>query len=108
MGGNAARLTEIARAEKDAELRRTAIRSMGMMGDKAVADTLVEIYHSDRDLAVKRAVISALGMQNNDTALIAMARKESDQNLKKEIVSRLSHMNTKAATAYMLEILNGK
>jgi hypothetical protein len=57
---------------------------------------------------VKKAVISALAMQDNATALVAIARKESDPGLKRDIVGRLSHMNSKVATAYMLEILNGK
>ncbi|MBA2301758.1 MAG: hypothetical protein H0W08_03925 [Acidobacteria bacterium] len=70
---------------------------------------LVEIYNTERDPSVKKTVISALGMQNNATALVAIARKETDSTLKKEIVSRLSHMgNSKVATDYMLEILNGK
>ena len=108
MGGDATRLNEIARAEKDPELRRTAIRSMGMMGGKTTGATLVEIYNTDRDPAVKRSVITALGMQDNAEALVAIARKETDTAMKKEIVSRLSHMDSKVATDYMLEILNGK
>jgi HEAT repeat protein len=108
MGGNASRLTEIARTEKDPELRRTAVRSLGMMGGKATGATLVEIYTTDRDPAVKRSVIAALGMQDNAEALVALARKEADVTMKKEIVSRLAHMDSKIATDYMLEILNAK
>jgi HEAT repeat protein len=108
MGGDASRLTELARTEKDPELRRTAIRSLGMMGGKTTGGTLVEIYNTDRDPAVKRSVIAALGMQDNAEALVAIARKETDASMKKEIVGRLSHMNSKIATDYMLEILGGK
>lgn len=106
MGGNSTRLTEIAKAEKDAELRRSAIRGLGMMGSKGSGDTLVEIYASERDDAVKKTVISALAMQNNAAALVSIARKEQNPELKRDIVSRLSHMNSKEATAYLLEILN--
>ncbi|HJR59778.1 MAG TPA: HEAT repeat domain-containing protein [Vicinamibacterales bacterium] len=108
MGGNATRLSEIARTEQNPELRRSAIRSLGMIGSKGSGDTLVGIYSGERDVDVKKTVISALAMQNNDVALVALARKESDPALKRDIVARLSHMNSKVATDYMLEILNGK
>lgn len=106
MGGNSTRLTEIAKTEKDPDLRRTAIRGLGMMGGKAAGDTLVEIYANERDDTVKKSVISALAMQDNATALVSIARKEQNPELKREIVSRLSHMSSKEATAYLLEILN--
>lgn len=106
-GGNATRLTEIAKAEKDNELRRSAIRGLGMMGHRGSADTLVELYNVERDVTVKKTIIGALAMQDNATALVAIARKEEDQTLKKEIVSRLSHMTkSKVALDYMVEILN--
>jgi hypothetical protein len=47
-----------------------------------------------------------LFVQGNATGLVALARKESDPQLKKEIVSKLSVMNKKEATDYFLEILN--
>ena len=107
MGGNSTRLMQLAKGEADPELRRTAIRGLGMMGGKGSGDTLVEIYASERDVNVKKAIISALGMQNNAAALVGIARKESDSTLKREIVSRLSHMSdSKVATDYLLEIIN--
>jgi hypothetical protein len=108
MGGNATRLTEIAKAEQNAELRRSAIRSLGMIGGTGSGDTLVEIYGAESNAEVKKAVIAALGMQNNATALVSIARKETDPVLKKDIVNRLSHIKSKVATDYMLEILEGK
>jgi len=38
---------------------------------------------------------------------VAIARKEEDPALRKEIISRLSHMTgSKVATDYLIEILN--
>ena len=54
---------------------------------------------------VRKAVIQALFLQNNATALVALARKEGDMAMKKEIVQRLSNMKSKVATDYMLELL---
>jgi HEAT repeat protein len=106
MGGNGTRLSELAKSEQNPELRRAAIRSLGMVGGKGTGDTLVQIYGSESDLNVKKAVISALAMHDNAAALVAIARKEKDSALKREIVSRLSHMNSKVATDYLLEIIN--
>ena len=44
--------------------------------------------------------------RGNATALVALARKESDLDMKKSIVQKLSVMGGKVATDYMLEILN--
>jgi HEAT repeat protein len=106
MGNNTTLLTNIARTEKDPELRRGAIRSLGMIGGKASGDTLVELYAAETDVNIKKTIIQALGMQDNATALVALARKESDSVLKRDIVNRLSHMSSKVATDYMLEILS--
>lgn len=106
-GGNTTRMTELARTEPNPELRRLAIRNLGMMGSKTSGDTLVEIYNTDKDATVRRTIIQALGMSDNATALVAIARKEEDPNLKKEIVTRLSHMQgSKVAMDYLLEILS--
>ena len=108
MGNNATLLTQIARSEKDPELRRGAIRSLGMMGGKASGDTLAELYGTESDVNIKKTIIQALGMQDNATALVAIARKEQDSVLKRDIVNRLSHSRSKVATDYMLELLSDK
>ncbi len=108
MGDNSTLLTGIARSEKDPELRRGAIRSLGMMGGKASGDTLVELYGAETDVNIKKTIIQALGMQDNAAALVAIARKEQDSVLKRDIVNRLSHSRSKVATDYMLEILGDK
>ena len=105
VGGNSTRMMELAKSEPNADLRRLAIRNLGLMGSKGTGDTLVEIYSADKDLNVRKAVIQALFLQNNATALVTLARKEGDMAMKKEIVQRLSNMNSKEATDYMLELL---
>ncbi len=44
-------------------------------------------------------------MQNNARALVDLARKESDAEMKREIVRKLSVMKSKEAMDYLLEIL---
>ena len=108
VGGDVARLTQLAKSEQNQELRLLAVRNLGVMGSKRTGDTLVEIYNGDKDPAVKRAALNGLFVSDNAEGLVALARKESDPAMKKEIVSKLSNMRSKVAIDYLLEILNGK
>ena len=106
IGGNAQRMIDLAKNEQNPELRLTAVRNLGLMGAANTGDALGQIYATDKDPEVKKAVINALFLQGNATALVAMARKEPDVQLKKDIVQKLSMMKDKAATDYMLELLS--
>ena len=105
-GGSLTRLSELARTERDGELRLLAVRNLGVMGSKRTGDILVEIYNTDKDPAIRKAVVSGLFSSNNAEALVALARKESDPVMKKDIVSKLSNMRSKVATDYLIELLN--
>jgi len=108
VGGNVTRLIELAKTEQNADLRLTAVRNLGVMGSKRAADALVEIYSTDKDPAVKKAAIHGLFVGGNAEQLVTLARKEQDIAMKKTIVERLSQMQDKVATDYMMELLLGK
>jgi HEAT repeat protein len=105
VGGGSERLTEVARGEKDPELRKAAIHSLGVMGDRT-GPVLLSIYASDPDRDVRRQILHALFVQGNVKALIQIARTEKDTDLRKEAVGQLSHMGSKEATDFLLELLN--
>jgi HEAT repeat protein len=106
VGGNATRMIDLAKTEQNADLRRTAIRNLGLMGSKRTGDALVELYGADKTPAIRKEVINALFLQGNATSLVAIARKETDLDMKMQIVQKLSQMgNNPEATKYMLEIL---
>lgn len=106
VGGDATRLIELARTETNIELRRTAVRNLGLIGSQRTGSALIEIYSKDTDAGIRRAVIQALFIQNNGESLVALARKESDPAMKREMVQKLSLMSgNKAAQDYMLELL---
>lgn len=105
VGGDAARLLELAKTEPDADLRLTAVRHLGTMNRARTGDALAALYAAEKDAAVKRAVIGALFVQDNAEALVALARKETDADLRKEFVRRLSTMKSKVAMDYLMEIL---
>ena len=105
VGGGSERLTEVARTEKDLELRKAAIHSLGVMGDKT-GPVLLSIYESDRDPEIRRQVLHGLFVQGNVKAIIQIARNEKDPELRKQAVSHLSHMGSKEATDFLVELLN--
>lgn len=106
VGGNAERLIQLAKTESDSELRRTAVRNLGLIGARRTGDALVEIYAADKDPEIKKAVIQALFIQNNAGPLVAIARKEPDMAMKREIVSKLSLMRSKEAMDYLMELID--
>jgi HEAT repeat protein len=105
-GGAVDRLIELAKVEQNPELRREVIRVFGQTRASRTSDVLVQIYNSDSNVDVRKTVVNALAQQDNATALVALARKEQDITMKKEIVARLSQMRSKVATDYMIELLN--
>jgi HEAT repeat protein len=98
-------LAEIVRTEKDPDLRRKAIHAMGVSGGRDVAPTLVGIYDGTTDRQTRQAVVEALFISDNAAALVSLARKESDPQMKREIVQKLSLMDDPEATDYMMQIL---
>jgi tetratricopeptide (TPR) repeat protein len=105
VGGDADKLIELAKGEKDPDLRKTAIRNLGMMKRTGTSEALTGIYASDTSVDVKKAVVNALFIQNNAAGLVTLARGEKSPEMKKEIVSKLSVMKSKEATDYLLELL---
>jgi tetratricopeptide (TPR) repeat protein len=105
IGNQSDKLIELARAEKDPELRKSAIRNLGLMKRTGTSEALVSIYGSDQDPEIRRTVINALFIQNNGAALVTLARAEKSPEMKKEIVSKLSLMKSKEATDYLMELL---
>jgi HEAT repeat protein len=107
VGGDSNRLIELARNEPNAELRRTAVRNLGLMGSQRTGPALVEIYSKESDVEIKRAVIQAFFIQNNAESLVALARKEpKNSEMQREMVQKLSLMGrNKVAIDYLMELL---
>jgi HEAT repeat protein len=106
VGGHTAKLIEIARSEKDPELRKRAIHHLGTTDSAAAGEALVAIYGSTQDLETRKRVLQALFVQGNARQLVAVARKETNPELRKAAVSNLSNMQSKEATDFLMEILN--
>lgn len=105
IGGNSDKLAEIARNEPVLDLKLAAIRNLGLLGGERSGQSLISIYNSDSRPEVRKSVINSLFIQGNAHALVDLARREKDLDLKKSIVSKLSLMRSKEATDYLMEYL---
>ena len=105
LAGDSGRLVAAARNEKDPELRRAAVRNLGLINSTDSRKALQTIYGKETDRDVRKEVLNAYFIQNNASGLVAIARNEKDPELKKDAVSKLALMHDKAATDYLMEIL---
>jgi HEAT repeat protein len=103
--GNSDKLIDLAKNEKDPELRRSAIHNLGLMRRPGSSEALTSIYASDSNADVRKAVINALFLQQNASALVTLARAEKNVEMKKDIVQKLSLMHSKEALDYLAELL---
>ncbi|MGC2624635.1 MAG: HEAT repeat domain-containing protein, partial [Candidatus Acidiferrales bacterium] len=106
IAGDADHLENLAKSEKDEDLRIAAIHDMGLIGSDRTGSTLISMYAGAKDPSTSRAVLQALFLQGNAQAIVDIARKETDPEMKKDAVQKLSLMHSKVATDYLLEILN--
>src|SRR5688500_11753945 len=103
------RLGPIARNEKDVELKRMAIRQLGVSRQADVGETLVAVYNGDSSIEIRKAVIEALAQNSRNAAsvksLIALSKAEKNKELQTLMMQRLSNTKSPEATSYMLELL---
>jgi len=97
-------LKEVATTETDSELRRKAIRNLGVTGGR-VGQILVEIYQKSSDPGSKGAALDGLFVADDAHDLVALARAEKEIGMKKKIVDKLSVMGNKEASDYLMELL---
>ncbi len=107
VSNDAEHVRQLAQSEPDLTLRREAIRGLGVMRLDKTGDLLVSIYaNAGSNEEIRKEVINGLFVQGNAKALVDLARKETNAQLKRELVSRLSTMKSKEATDYLMELIN--
>jgi tetratricopeptide (TPR) repeat protein len=99
-------LTQYAKGASNPDLQMRAIEYYGRNRGADRAQMLGELYAAERSPEVKRVIIGALQSQGDARLLVDLARKETDAALKREIVERLSHMKSKEAMDYLMELLS--
>jgi len=106
LSGDQQKLYELAENEKAPRLRHQAIRDLGLLGEGRHGARLAALYRGTQDRDGSRAIIEAFFRSGNAEALIGLARRETDPELKRQIVQKLSLMNSKAAQDYLKELGN--
>jgi tetratricopeptide (TPR) repeat protein len=99
-------LASVAKGGSGPELQLEALVYLQMYGGAEDRKRLSDIYATSKDRDVKGRVIEALFSQGDARTLVDMARKETDPEMRRRIVERLSRMKAKEATDYMLELIN--
>jgi hypothetical protein len=100
-------LVSYAKGAGTPDLQVEAIRYLMARGKQTSDAELQDIYNSTEDVSVKNAVITVLASQDDAEGLIALARKETRNDLKLRIVRQLSGMasKNKAAMDYLAELI---
>jgi hypothetical protein len=106
MAGDAQGLNEAAASEKDPRVRGQAIRDIGLFGGGEGAATLITIYNANNDFETKKEVVNALFLHGAGKELVTLARKETNPQMKRELIQKMSLMSSPEITEYMMEILN--
>jgi HEAT repeat protein len=106
MCGDVQGVTEIVNTEKDPNVLDKAINTLGLVGGSESLSTLVNLYSSRSEIQTKKKVINALFLHGAGKDMVALARKETNPELKRELIQKMSLMNSPEITEYMMEILN--
>ena len=73
-----------------------------MAAAKAPA-TLITIYNSNADFETKKEVVNALFLHGAGKEMVALARKETNPQMKRELIQKMSLMSSPEITEYMME-----
>jgi tetratricopeptide (TPR) repeat protein len=106
MCGCSHELAEIVQTEKNPEVLDKAINTLGLVGGDESLAALTKVYNSQADLATKKKVINALFLHGAGKEMVALAKKETNPELKKSLISKMSLMSSPEISDYMMEILN--
>ncbi len=106
MCGCSHELAEIVQTEKDPAVLDKAINTLGLVGGEESLAALTKVYNSQADVATKKKVINALFLHGAGREMVALARKETNPELKKSLIQKMSLMNSPEISDYMMEILN--
>jgi len=104
--GDAQGLIEIASTEKDPEVLDNVIKTLGLVGGQESLTALTNIYNSHNDLPTKKRVIHAMFLHGAAKEMVALARKETNPELRKAWLQKLSLMQSPEISEYMMELLN--
>jgi hypothetical protein len=99
-------LAQILETEKDPKVLDKAINTIGLVGGQESLAALTKLYGSQADVSTKKKVINAMFLRGAGKEMVALARKETNPELRKSLIQKMSLMSSPEITEYMMEILN--
>jgi HEAT repeats/Tetratricopeptide repeat len=82
-------LSRVAKNGSNPDLQRRAVRYIGIMGGERNRKLLSDLYASTPDLDIKKSVLKAYMLSGDSSRLLALAKGESNPELRAEAVSQL-------------------
>ncbi len=82
-------LSRVARNGADPDLQRRAVRYLGIMGTERNRKLLGDLYGSTSDVDLKKSVLRAYMLTGERARLLALAKSETNPELRSEAVSQL-------------------
>lgn len=95
----------VAKGESGRDLQIRALRRLGGESTPENLQLLESTYKTSTDPAIKAAVLSAYMAAGDAQRLIAIARSDTNTDLRRRAVQYLSHMKSPEATNYLMELL---
>jgi HEAT repeat protein len=102
VSGDKERVLEVARTEKDMDLRRHAVQVLGAMGAQT---ELWAMYQTEASREAKKAILQALGVGGGVDRLLEVARSEKDMDLRVDAIRMLGPFG--GPTPALLEMYKG-
>ena len=99
-------LAQIVETEKDPKVLDKAINTLGLVGGEESLAALTKLYGTQADISMKKKAINGLFLRGAGKEMVALARKETNPELKRELIQKMSLMSSPEITDYMMEILN--
>ena len=82
----------IARGQQSPEMQETAIRYLGLFGGDQSKQALADLYQSSSDVSVKKAVLQSFMVSGQKARVLAAARGEKSEELRKSAIHLLGVM----------------
>ncbi len=99
-------LASIVQSDPDPAVKIEAVRTLGIAGGRGAGASLVNIYNTEKDRKVRDAALQGLFVAGDTHSMVELAKKETDPEMKKAIIQKLSIMgHDKEVMDYLMQIL---
>src|SRR5260370_5971057 len=98
LSGEKDRIFAAAKSEKDPEVRREAIRQLGLMGS---ASELQQLYQSESSADVKREILQSFFLGGDSSKLMEVARTDKDPAMRRTAIRKLALMGGETSPALL-------